>query len=388
MRIASTGTDNDKASDARANEGRRQRAKKLLAAVTTAALDHKPAHPVTPLILEQFTSVNITDATILTLPEKLAKFHKGFGGNSSEAAMKIQATLDIKSKSFRMIDLIDDATESDNGYVSRLVEQMGPNELYIFDLGYYGIEGFEAIAGKGAYFISKLKGGVTVCDSENTEVNLYTMLKSANSIDRTVIIKGSYGKTLQVRLVGVRLPAAVYSDRIRKARKTAESSGKTLSKEATERLKWILIVTNVERDLLSFDAICELYRMRWQIELVFKSWKSHFKLDEMNNVGKDYLDCLIIGKLITITALTALYSILCTQVFRVMTRRLSFLRFMKNMRQELSVISDYITRTKDLLCAAFDRVIRKSLIDIRHRKTTEQVISAFDLPLEVLIMLA
>ena len=339
------------------------------------------------MILEQFVCVNILDATILTLPEKLAKFHKGFGGDGPNSAMKIQATFDIKSKSYRMIDIVDDATESDRDYVSRLVEQMGPNELTIFDLGYYGVETFEAIVSKNAYFISKLKCGVTVCDSDSGETSLYNMLRSVDSIDRNITIQGSYGKTMHVRLVGVRLPESAYGKRMRAANKKAKSSGKTLSKADKERLKWILIVTNVESDILSFDAICELYRIRWQVELIFKSWKSYFKLGEMHNVGKDYLDCLIIGKLITITAMTALYSNLFTPIFLAMGRRLSFLRFMKNIRSELETVVDYITRTNDALNFSIKRVIRSSLSDKRRRKTTEESIDAFDLPHEVLAML-
>ena len=36
-------------------------------------------------------------------------------------------------------------------------------------------------------------------------------------------------------------------------------------------------------------------------KLIFKSWKSYFDIDKMHNVGKDYLECIIYGKLIVIS---------------------------------------------------------------------------------------
>jgi len=322
------------AMSARLEAGSRE-LKALMSAAINASIESKPENQITPMILSQFESVNITDATILALPNSLADKHKGFGGDGSDAALKIQATYDVKSKDFRLIDLIDDATESDHKYVSRLIEDAKANELFIFDLGYYGVDGFLRISAKGAYFISKIKTNVNIYGTDGKKMDLYALLCSNTKIDEMIMIKGASGETMNVRLTGVRLPEKVYSNRIRKAKK----SGKTLSVQDKERLKWILIITNVESDILSFDAICELYRIRWQIELIFKSWKSHFKLDEMNNVGKNYLDCLIFGKLTMITIMTSLYSSLYHLVLFSLGRRLSFLRFMKNIRAELDIIA-------------------------------------------------
>lgn len=363
--------------------------KALLTATINSATESKPEKQITPIILGRFESVNITDATTITLPEKLKDKHKGCGGDGSKAALKIQATYEVKSKDFRMIEIIDNATENDHTYVSRLVEEAKTNELFIFDLGYYGVDGFLKISAKGAYFISKIKTNVNIYDTEGKKMDLYALLCSGDKIDVMIMIRGGNGETMTVRLTGVRLPEKVYSERLRKANKEARKSGKTLSKQDKERLKWILIITNVESDILSFDAICELYRIRWQIELIFKSWKSYFKLGEMNNVGKNYLDCLILGKLIVITSMTNLYSSLYHLVLCSMGRRLSFLRFMKNIRSELDNIASIIIQGLDesLFIALINRVVRSSLLDKRRRHTTEETLAALDLPEEVLRML-
>ena len=43
---------------------------------------------------------------------------------------------------------------------------------------------------------------------------------------------------------------------------------------------WTIVVTNVPRELLNVEEAMLLARLRWQIELLFKLWKSHGGIDE------------------------------------------------------------------------------------------------------------
>ena len=65
------------------------------------------------------------------------------------------------------------------------------------------------------------------------------------------------------------------------------------------------------------------------------------------------------------------------------------MRFMKNIREELGTIIEYIigSSQEENLSSAIVRVIKSSLVEIRKRKTTEQSLASFDLPKEVLKML-
>ena len=149
-----------------------------------------------------------------------------------------------------------------------------------------------------------------------------------------------------------------------------------------ERLKWIFIITNVPEDMLSYEAVCEIYRIRWQIELIFKSWKSHFSIDKMNNIGKDYWDCLLYGRLILITMLTSLHSHLHFLLLDISKRGISFLRFMRNILDNLDAIMNFCTYKKsdEDMSITINRVILASLLERRKRKTTEQAILDFDIP--------
>ena len=43
---------------------------------------------------------------------------------------------------------------------------------------------------------------------------------------------------------------------------------------------WTVFFTNVPRWLLSLQEAWVMYRVRWQVELLFKMWKSDCKVDE------------------------------------------------------------------------------------------------------------
>jgi len=348
-----------------------------------SVIKYKEEQPIIAEVLNQFNAVIITDSITLSLPDKLEEYHKGLGGTNATSAMKIQASYDIKSKTFRKIATKDNARENDAGYNNELIESLKPNELSIADLGYYSVGGFIKIAKKGAYYISKIKSNTIIYTVTNEPIDMESMLKKSNGfIDMPVIIKGEAGTlSIKVRLCGLKLPSEVYAERLRKAYK--KNSNKTLTKDEKERLKWILIVTNIPKEKMNCEAICETYRIRWQIELIFKSWRSHFTIDKINNIGKNYWDCLLYGKLVVITMLTSVYSRLYHNTLQSTNRRVSYLRFMKNICEDLNILSDFwlYKISEEQVDSGLKRIIRASLVEKRiKRKTTEQLIEAFDIP--------
>jgi len=57
-------------------------------------------------------------------------------------------------------------------------------------------------------------------------------------------------------------------------------------------------LTNAEAPQLPASRVCDLYRLRWRIEILFKAWKSHLRLDGLSCVGTRQIHCLLCAQLI------------------------------------------------------------------------------------------
>ena len=92
-------------------------------------------------------------------------------------------------------------------------------------------------------------------------------------VDRQIWLAKGYG--LACRLIAWRLPPEQANRRRRKLRQeTLRKRGQEPSQERLAWCDWTILVTNVPAELLTPAEAAILYRARWQVELLFKRWKS------------------------------------------------------------------------------------------------------------------
>ena len=92
------------------------------------------------------------------------------------------------------------------------------------------------------------------------------------------------------------------------AQAQAKSRGGGVSKEHKKKLHYNIYITNVGADILPASKIRKTYYLRWQIELVFKTWKSFFRINEVKRVKRERLECQILGRLLWILINWSLFS--------------------------------------------------------------------------------
>lgn len=85
---------------------------------------------------------------------------------------------------------------------------------------------------------------------------------------------------LRCRLVAIRVPPEVANRRRQRVREKARDHGREASQAYLAIQDWTIFITNCEVELLTWREVVVLYRARWQIELLFKLWKSHNRLAE------------------------------------------------------------------------------------------------------------
>ena len=116
------------------------------------------------------------------------------------------------------------------------------------------------------------------------------------SVDLAVVL----GKEDQVaaRLVAVRAPQEVVDQRRRRLREEARQKGQTVSALRMALAAWSVYVTTVPPELLSVEEALIVGRARWQIEMLFKLWKSHGQIDLVRNVQKWRVVCELYARLL------------------------------------------------------------------------------------------
>jgi Transposase DDE domain len=234
------------------------------------------ALPVDTPLLKKFTAVFVGDSTTIRLPDECAAEFPGCGGtsNAGKAALKIQVLWDLCTGKLTRL-LIEPGRSSDAQ--SAVIEATPPvGSLSIWDLGDFGLKRFQAWTAQGAYWISRLHPGTVVLDPDGRPWDLRQRLRQhlwEGPLDIAVLLGSE--QRVPSRLIALRAPKEVAARRRQKAYEKAQKSGRTPTAEHLEWCDWTIFVTNCPESLLTWQEVVVLYRSRWQIELMFKLWKSH-----------------------------------------------------------------------------------------------------------------
>jgi len=338
-------------------------------------------------IISQFKDVKIYDSSRITLPDKLAEILPGLGGRNSDSSLRIQACYSLLSKIITSFELTE-SPGTDASYNDQILKQTEENELIITDLGYFNKDFFTSLEEKGAYFLSRVRKNAVIGTQKNGSNQLkrkqfLKLLKDKQIIDTQVFVGGSNTDKLECRLVGIRLPEEVVNEKRREANKKAKSKGKQLNKYETELLAWHIVITNVPASMLSAKAACDLYRARWQIELVFKACKSYLNIDKVGRCGEYQLECLIYGRLIAILLTFRIYNHHYPKIFRKYNRGISILLFMKLLSEKgMQITMNLVSISYSIkeIAGFFSRVAEDSVHEKRKEKTTLQILMEYKIP--------
>ncbi len=254
---------------------------------------HQTSLPVE--ILERFSAVELLDSSSIALPESLKDEFPGCGGDGPAASLKVQLLVELRAG--RLSATLETGRSPDQTY--RPTTAILPGSLRISDLGYFNLAVFRQIDAHEAYFLSRLNLQTAVLDAEAEQpIDLLAWLGASphSLFEREVRLGAS--ERLPVRLVAVRLPQEVADERRRKAKEKARRKGRTLRPRHLALLDWNVFVTNVPQALLSTREVARLYRVRWQVELIFKVWKSEAQVDRVAGRRRERVLCELYAKLI------------------------------------------------------------------------------------------
>jgi hypothetical protein len=250
------------------------------------------------------------------VPSGLASDYQICGGSShsrSKAGVSVQYEYDLQSG--KITDLnITSGTRNDRTDSGETVNNLDKGDLTIRDLGYFSTPVFEKYEEKEAFFLSRLDCSTNVYDSNERPVSfkdIYASMQKSGIIEKEMTVYIGKQTKLPVRLILQTVPDEVYKKRIREKTQKSKGQGRgQLTQETKVRSRFNLFITNAEESGLSTKQIFPLYRLRWQIELQFKAWKSVFRIDSWHEMKRHrYFTLLYVKLILIIINLQIIYSL-------------------------------------------------------------------------------
>lgn len=268
----------------------------LAAAVDTLVA----ADPVAVPVLRRFNGVYVLDCSTIALPAALATDWPGCGNGAepTAAALKLGVGLELTTGALTGPGLETGRTHDRATAVAGA--PLPEDALRLTDLGFWSLDQLRDLGAAGGFWRSRLQAQTAVCDAAGQRWEVGALLAAQGTDDVTLDVTLGVRHRLPARLLARRVPTAVADERRRRLRAEAKRRGQRLSRARLALADWALFVTNVPAARLSLEEALVLARARWQIELLFKLWKSGGHLDESRSAQPQRVLCEVYAALIAL----------------------------------------------------------------------------------------
>jgi hypothetical protein len=309
----------------------------------------------------------VQDSTVIQLPAWLfGRFSGVSNAHQTVCNARIQVVYDLKAMCFLSFEICP-YTKNDIKAAPEL--ELAEGDLVLRDRGYLSAGEIARHNQQGARCIYRHRTGTRYLDPETRkDLDLLAGLRKNGRIDRMVALNDRE-KTL-LRLVAAPVGREVADMRRRKAKK--ETRGHKPSVEMLALMDWTIFLTNAPGQEAGFNDLLMAYGLRWRIEVIFKTWKSHLSFDSIHRVSETELKIILMVRLLLITEGTNVLYRLCHQEIRKRHERdLSLQKFIKRLSRDpglFSLISEALDHPGDPETRVWDHLARYCCYDKRKRK--------------------
>jgi len=253
-------------------------------------------------LLQRFKGVYPTDCTTIGLPDGLVRKFPGCGGGAKkdDQTSAVKVLLQINISTGQSTQLVIETGRTPDITMLNKLKPLPPGALEIADLGFFDTERLRAHNLRGVKWLTRLPARISVCEAGKwKELAVWLRrLKSKGTEQWEGELQVSKSSPLLMRVLVQRCPPKEAARRRRKLRERMKRKGKTPGWRQLELCDWWVLATNVEAQKLSLSEASELYRARWQIELVFKRWKSLGHVEVPSDLSAIRAECELYGRLL------------------------------------------------------------------------------------------
>ena len=241
--------------------------------------------------LKRYKDLVIQDSTIIRVHESLAKIWPAARSKRIAAGVKVSCIVSAVANSPKSVMIYPERTSE--AKILRLGSWL-KNCILLIDLGYFKYLFFDRIDRYGGYFVSRLKGNA------NPLIVGVNRTWRGNSVDVV-------GKRLRDVLPVLKREVLDAEAEVTFKRRKYKGKQSTVNRQFrivcvfnTESGKYHTYLTNIPVEILSAEDIALLYGARWEIELIFKELKSHYRMDQIPSANPEVVKCLIWVAILTL----------------------------------------------------------------------------------------
>jgi len=247
--------------------------------------------------------VVLLDSSTSALPAALALWWPGCSAGT--AALKLHVRYDLWRGQLNGV-LVQEGRISDRSTMMQTAP-LPRGALRISERGVFTRGVCAAMTAQGVYWLSRLAPGTAVYTQDGARWDVLDLLAAAGTptVERDVTLGVTLGvdQRLPARLLAVRVPEEVSNQRRRRVRAEGARPARPNSRGPTRVAQlawcdWTIVVTSVPSTLLTLREALVLLRARWQIELLFKLWKSHGHIDASRREQPWRVLCEVFAKLL------------------------------------------------------------------------------------------
>ncbi len=257
------------------------------------------AEPQAIPLLSRFNGVYIQDSSWIMLPDELCDVWLGCGTNADKggkASLKLQLRWELLTGAFEHLSLTDGKThdcKAQKGF-----NTLAAGSLRLADLGYFSLDELKQMTDDKVFWLTRLKANCQLFDTDDTLLSLPKWLLAYNEqeVDCPILV-GKHAK-LPARFLAKRVSAQVANERRRQLKKQAKRKGRIPSQNHLVLADWDIYITNIPPEELTVKEAFVIAKVRWQIELIFKLFKSLGQIDESRSEKPIRILCEVYAKLI------------------------------------------------------------------------------------------
>ena len=257
---------------------------------STDRLDGRFAH---------FRDVFIADTTVVTLYQSLIDTYPGYGDDHAGAKLHV---VEAVSTGLPTQFSITDARTHDSTQLA--TGQWLSGALLLYDQGFFDYRTMDLIDANDGWFVTRLK--------PNANPQIVEELREwrGNTISLTGEKLHDVLDDLHRNVIDVRAEMSFRRRSYNGSRSGATRTFRVVGVWNADAEKYHLYVTNLPVADYSATDIAQLYRARWEVELLFKELKSTYHLDQIPTSNPIAVEALILVALISLVVSRVLLDLL------------------------------------------------------------------------------